>query len=76
MLQVILSMSKFTEKNRTLNFLRVVAIAGNVLFVIWILFNAMDVGWRGTPAEIIASLSLIFILGLNVFLITKKKSLI
>lgn len=45
--------------------LRVLALAGNVLFILWILFNGMDSGWQGTLPQKVSFVSLIGLLGVN-----------
>jgi hypothetical protein len=54
--------------------LRTAALAGNALFVLWILFNAMDSGWRGTKYEIVSSLGLIFLLLLNTYFLARRNT--
>ena len=51
---------------------RYAAVAGNIVFILWITFNAIDSGFRGTIYEIISGIGLIFLLTLNSVLITKK----
>ncbi len=50
---------------------RYVAVVGNVIFILWITFNAIDSGFRGTIYEKISGIGLIFLLTLNILLITK-----
>ena len=63
------------SKQLLLNVLRKAALAGDMLFVLWILFNAMDSGFKGTRIEILASIILIFLLILNGYFLVKKVNL-
>jgi len=53
-------------------YLRIVAVLGNVLFILWILFNAMDSGWKARPVEIMSSIGLVILLLLNAYFLTTK----
>ena len=46
-----------------------IAVAGNILFVLWILRNGIDEGFRGTLPEIISYIALVLLLGLNTALL-------
>jgi hypothetical protein len=49
-----------------------VAVAGNVLFVLWALYNGVSEGFRGTPPEVVSMIGLVALLILDtVFLVTK-----
>ena len=50
--------------------LRILAIAGNILFILWILFNAMDSGWKGTVYQILSAVVLIALLLVNTYFIS------
>jgi len=30
------------------------AVAGNIVFILWITFNAIDEGFRGTPPQVVS----------------------
>ncbi len=45
------------------------AIAGNVLFIFWIMFNAMDEGFKGTLPEKISFFAMIALLAANAILL-------
>jgi hypothetical protein len=51
--------------SRVRSWLRYCAIAGNILFSLWIVRNAINEGFRGTPAEIASFIGLLLLLGLN-----------
>jgi hypothetical protein len=53
--------------------LRHVAIAGNMLFVLWILYNGMNEGFRGTRPEVISYIGLVLLLVLNSLLLIGRK---
>jgi hypothetical protein len=52
--------------------LRVLAVAGNVLFIGWLLFNAIDDGFRGPPPQIVSGIALIGLLVLDSVLIWSR----
>jgi len=52
--------------------LRYVAIAGNALFILWIIFNAIDSGFSGTVPEKISFAALLIVLALNIYFLTPK----
>ena len=57
-------------QNKTLTALmRSAAIAGNVLFVLWMTFNALKEGFSGTIYEKISYAGLICLLALNSYLV-------
>ena len=49
--------------------LRNSAIAGNVLYVLWMLRNGLEVGFRGRPVEVASIAGLIALLALNTVLL-------
>ncbi len=44
------------------------AVAGNILFILWVSFNAINKGFQGTLPEKVSYVSLIGLLTTNVFL--------
>jgi hypothetical protein len=48
------------------------AIAGDVVFVLWVLRNGLEQGFRGTPVEMASSAGLIALLVLNAVLLTRS----
>jgi len=52
--------------------LRYVAIAGNALFILWIIFNAIDSNFSGTVPEKISFVALLIVLVLNIYFLTPK----
>jgi len=49
-----------------------IAITGNILFVLWILRNGINEGFRGTPLEVVSYISLMILLLLNAFLLYRR----
>jgi len=47
-------------------------VAGNILIVLWVTFNAIDSGFKGTLPEIVSYIFLMLLLGLNSYLLMKK----
>ena len=57
---------------KLISLLRYAAIAGNIFFILWVSFNAMDEGFKGTLPEKISYFVLMALLITNCFhLITK-----
>lgn len=52
---------------------RYLAISGNVIFILWITYNGIDEGFRGTVYQIISYIGLVFLLSLNIILLSRKK---
>lgn len=51
------------------------AIAADILFILWILWNAVDEGGQGeTPVGIASLLGLIVLLGLNIGLLISRRT--
>ena len=48
---------------------RFIAVFGNLLFVLWIIYNAIHEGLRGTLPEVISCMLLICLLALNSYLV-------
>lgn len=38
------------------------ALTGDILFILWILYNGMDSGWRATPIQWVVYISLLTLL--------------
>ena len=56
------------------SWLRYAAIAGNVLYVLWMLRNGLEVGFRGRPVEVASIAGLIVLLALNTVLLAGPSS--
>jgi hypothetical protein len=55
------------------NFFRYAAIMGNLLFILWILYNGINEGFKGTVYEIISYIGLMLLLLLNSMLLYEFK---
>jgi hypothetical protein len=60
------------KKSPIISLLRYLAIAGNIVFVLWIAFNAMDEGFKGTLVEKASAIALTGLLAANSFLLIKR----
>ncbi|ASU35806.1 hypothetical protein MuYL_3921 [Mucilaginibacter xinganensis] len=59
--------------------MRFAAISGNILFILWVTYNGINEGFRGTLPEKISYLGLMGLLALNLYLIVagaKQKQII
>ena len=52
--------------------IKYLAIAGNVLFILWVTYNGIDEGFRGTRVQIASYVGLMLLLVLNTVLILRK----
>ena len=60
-------------QNTNLNFLlRFAAISGNVLFILWVTYNGINEGFRGTVPQKMSYAGLMCLLLLNCYLILAK----
>ena len=50
------------------------ALAGNSVFIVWVLYNGIDEGFRGTPAQIASWLLLTALLVLDSALIVSRRN--
>jgi hypothetical protein len=48
------------------------AIAGNVLFILWVTYNGIDEGFSGTLVQKVSYVGLMMLLSLNTVLILRK----
>lgn len=54
--------------------LKHIALAGNALFILWILYNGIDEGSRTVGRmEVISLTSLLVLLALNIILLSRQK---
>jgi len=61
----------FRSLNENLKWL---AIAGNILFILWILYNGINEGFQGTIPEKVSFIGLSCLLILNSILLLKSKT--
>ena len=52
--------------------IRYFVIAGNAVFVLWIIRNGMEAGFRGRPVEVASWVGLIALLVLNAVLLWRE----
>lgn len=58
-----------------MKYLKNVAIAGNILFILWIIYNGIDEGFRAVGrVEAFSLTGLLCLLVLNIFLLFRKNS--
>jgi len=55
------------------NLFRYIAIAGNVIYVLWILVNGISEGFKGTIVQIVSYVGLLLLLTLNTVLLFRKE---
>lgn len=53
-------------------YLKYLALAGNSLFILWLLYNGIDEGFRATPYQLMSYIVLVFLLLLNSALLFYK----
>ena len=56
-----------------MKFIRYITIIGNAVFVLWLLVNGIDEGFRATPVQLASYICLFVLLSLNTWLILKKR---
>ena len=60
------------EKSTFIELLSWAAVAGNILFVLWILYNGINKSFQGTTIEKISYIALMGLLAVNAFLLIRK----
>jgi hypothetical protein len=60
------------EKSPFIKLLSWAAVAGNILFVLWILYNGINESFQGTTIEKISYIALMGLLAVNAFLLIRK----
>ena len=60
------------ENSPIIKLLSRLAIAGNILFVLWILFNGINESFQGTTIEKISYITLMGLLSVNALLLIRK----
>ena len=61
------------QDSKICNLLRYIAIAGNIIFFLWILYNGINEGFQGTHVEIVSYIGLMTLLILNAILIYSRQ---
>jgi hypothetical protein len=62
-----------SEKSTFKELLSWAAIAGNLIFILWILYNGINEGFQGTLPEKISYIGLLGLLALNAILILSDR---
>jgi hypothetical protein len=57
------------DKNLVFRLFCYAAILGNIVFVLWIIYNAIDEGFQGTIYQIASAIGLILLLSLETMLL-------
>ncbi len=57
---------------RNLQLLSQLTVAGNIVFVLWLLSNGIDEGFKATPLQLVSYISLTILLAVNTYLILRK----
>ena len=60
------------ENSPVIELLSWLAIAGNILFVLWILYNGINESFQGTTIEKISYIMLMGLLAVNALLLIRK----
>ena len=60
------------KNNDLIDLLKYAAMAGNVLYVLWILYNGIDEGFSAPLVQKVAYLGMIVLLILNTVLLSRK----
>ena len=60
------------EKNAVCKLITLIAIAGNGIYVLWILVNGIDEGFKGTMVQMASFIGLLLLLTLNTILLLKN----
>ena len=53
--------------------LRYIAIFGNIMFILWITYNGIDEGFKGTVYQKLSYIGLVSLLILNIGLLYRKE---
>lgn len=59
-------------KNTSYKYFRIIALAGNVLYILWMFYNGIDEGFKAKPIEALSLIGLMLLLGLNFVLLGKN----
>lgn len=60
-------------KSSFVGILSLAAIVGNILFVLWILYNGINEGFQGTTIEKVSYISLMGLMAVNAFLLIRNR---
>ena len=60
------------KKNRKI--FRYFAISANIVFFLWIIFNGIDEGFKGSLVQVVSYTGLLFLLVINTVILLTQKS--
>ncbi len=60
------------DKTTIINLFKYLAVAGNLLFILWITYNGINEGFKGTLIQIFSYIGLSLLLVLNSVLLLRK----
>jgi len=66
-------MTMSNNKSFLIELISLAAIAGNILFVLWILYNGINEGFRGTTAEKFSYITLMGLMTVNSILLIRNR---
>lgn len=49
-----------------------IALAGNGIYIFWIVYNGIDEGFQATRVQLVSSIGLLRLLSLNIFLLSRN----
>lgn len=55
-----------------MNFIKYITIAGNIIYILWILYNGINEGFKGSWVQIFSYIGLVGLLALNSILLLRK----
>ncbi len=61
------------NKTSIIALFKYLAVAGNVIFIVWITYNGIDEGFKGTLIQILSYIGLTLLLVLNSVLLLRKE---
>lgn len=53
--------------------IKYVALIGNGLYILWVILKGVSQGFQWTPAQIMTYVFLLFLMGINIFLLVSKE---
>ena len=61
------------NKDLIIRLFRYVAVLGNVLYILWVTYNGINEGFRGSPVQVVSYIGLVTLLMLNIVLLALYK---
>jgi hypothetical protein len=63
------------KRAKTYNLLRYIAMLGNLIFILWIIYNGIDEGFSDNSVMIFSYIGLIVLLILNIALLYRQRNI-